>query len=461
MDRIDRRDFLRGAAVATASLAAPFSAELRAHPSVSRGGQGTGPAPSGVLGASDRIVAGFIGAGRQGCDDMRSFLKQQNVEIAVVCDVYEPNLNKGAAIAGQKAQKVKDFRRILDNNDINVVGIAAPDHWHAVMAIMACQAGKDVFVQKPISVSIEEGRKMVQAARRYQRIMQVGTQQRSGVHFQKVAEIVRGGRLGTVNMVRTWDYGNDYPEGWGNPPDAAPPADLDWEMWLGPAPKRPFNANRFGVGDRWSTFRYFWDYAGGMMTDWGVHLLDIVQWAMNVEAPLAVTASGGRFAMKDNCETPDTLQVTYEYPGFVAVFENRDLNSLPFITGKTYGIMFHGTDGTLFVDREGYQISPEKKGRGAAATNRIEPETGKNSNNQLTSHWQNFVECVRSRRPPISDIEIGHRSTSTCHLGNVAYRSRRRIEWDGKAEKVKNASMKDLGPGAMFLNRPHRKPWKL
>ncbi len=444
MDQIERRDFLKGAAVVAAGLTL---------------------APSRVLGANDRLVAGFIGTGRQGRDDMKAFLKQENVEVAAICDVYDVNLNKGALIAGEKAQKVKDFRRILDNKDINIVGIATPDHWHALMALMACEAGKDVYVQKPISVTIEEGRKMVSAARRYERVMQVGTQQRSGLHFQQAVEIVRGGRLGPISLVRTWNYGNSYPEGQGNPANSEPPAGLDWDMWLGPARKVPFNANRFGVGDRWSTFRYFWDYAGGMMTDWGVHLMDIVQWAMNVNAPLAVTASGGRFAAKDNCETPDTLQVTYEYPGFVAVYENRDVNALPFMPGKGYGILFHGTEGTLFVDREGYQVFPEKRGRGPDSKDRIAAEVAKSSQSQQDAHWQNFVECVRSRKPAISDIEIGHRSSSTCHLGNVAYRSKKRIEWDGKNEKVAGVLPKrlvqHLGPGEMFLSRSYRKPWKL
>src|SRR5512140_1923861 len=235
---IERRDFLKGTAAVALGLAL---------------------APSRVLGANDRVVAGFIGMGRQGRDDMKAFLRQENVEVAAVCDVFPTNLDKGAKIAGEKAVKLTDFRRLLDNKEINVVGIASPDHWHPLMAIMAAQAGKDVYVQKPISVTVEEGRAMVKAARRHERVMQVGTQQRSGLHFQKAVEIVQSGRLGHVSFVRSWNYGNAFPEGSGNPPDSDPPAGLDWDMWLGPAPKRPFNENRFGVGDRWSTFRYFYD----------------------------------------------------------------------------------------------------------------------------------------------------------------------------------------------------------
>ncbi len=431
---MERRDLLKGGAVAA------------------------GLALSGAraLGANDRIIAGVIGMGRQGVGDTRSFLKNPNTEVAAVCDVYETNLAKGAAAAGERAEKVKDFRRILDNKDINVVIIATPDHWHPYMTVAACQAGKDVYVEKPISVTVEEGRKMVEAARKYERVVQVGTQQRSGLHFQKACELVRSGRIGKVSFVQTWNYGNGSPEGFGNPPDSDPPPDLDWDLWLGPAPKVPFNANRFGVApERWSTFRYFWDYAGGMMTDWGVHLLDIVQMAMNVDAPQVISASGGKLFIKDNRETPDTLSVTYEYPGFVCTYEHRDLNGYP-LNGHGYGILFHGTEGTLFVDRAGYELVPEKKGRGEKAVNRTEAAAEKNSNNHGVDHFANFLDCVKTRKKPVSDIEIGHRSTSTCLLGNVAYRSRRRIEWDGRNEKITNAH-----EARKFLSREERKLWRL
>ena len=223
MSDMERRDFIKGSAAAAVGLTL---------------------APARVLGANDRIVAGFIGVGRQGQSDMNSFLKAENVAIAAVCDVYEPNLEKAAAIAGPGVAKIKDFRQVLDNKDINAVVIATPDHWHAYQTVAACQAGKDVYVEKPICVAVEEGRTMVEAARRYDRVVQAGTQQRSGVHFQKAVELVRSGRLGKISVVRTWNVGNQSPDGIGNPPDCDPPAGLDWDLWLGPAPKRPFNPNR-------------------------------------------------------------------------------------------------------------------------------------------------------------------------------------------------------------------------
>jgi predicted dehydrogenase len=375
--------------------------------------------------------------------------------VAALCDVYEPNLAKGAELVSG-AERHKDFRRILDRKDIDAVIISTPDHWHALQMVMACQAGKDVYVEKPTSLTIDEGRKMAQAARKYDRIVQVGLQQRSAVHFEKAVEIIRGGGIGKVSFVRTWNLGNQHPEGIGNPADCDPPQDLDWDLWLGPAPKRPFNPNRFGVfPDRWSSFRWFWDYAGGMVTDWSVHLLDIVQWAMGVDYPTSVSATGGKYYLQDNRETPDTIQVTYEYPGFVCTYENRECNGSP-ILDKGYGITFHGTDGTLFIDRRGFEIIPEKRrGADGKPADRMQAVKQEASNDQM-NHAKNFLDCVMSRRRPICDIEIGHRSSSTALLGNVAYRSRRRIMWDGVKEQV--VGDRDA---SRYLSKPYRKPWSL
>lgn len=440
-DKIDRREFIKTSAASAVSSGVALQGST---------------VSSRVLGANDRIVVGVIGPGRQGQGNQKGLLRQKDVEVAAVCDVYTPNLMKAAEISPQ-AEKYTDFRRILDRKDIDVVMIATPDHWHALQMVMACQAGKDVYVEKPISLTIDEGHKMVQAARKYNRVVQVGTQQRSGVHFQKVVDIVRSGKIGKISFVRTWNYGNQYPEGIGSPPDSAPPPDLDWDMWLGPAPKVPFNPNRFGVvPNNFSYFRCFWDYAGGMMTDWGIHLLDIVQWAMNVDYPQAVSASGGKFYLQDNRETPDTLLATYEYPGFVCTYENRVCNGHP-VNGHGYGIMFHGTEGTLFVDREGFEIIPEKRrDKDNKQVDRMEAMKEKGSNNQHETHVRNFVECVKSRQKPISDIEIGHRSSSAAILGNIAYRTRRRIVWDGKIEQIVGDR-----EASKFLSKPYRKPWVL
>jgi predicted dehydrogenase len=451
----DRREFMKRAAVGTAAAGIGFPAL----------GKAAQAAPS------DKVIVGVIGTGRQGCGDLQAFRQQPDVEIAAVCDVYQPNLNLGLKVSRGKAQTYTDFRQVLDRKDIDAVIVGTPDHWHPLVMVEACKAGKDVYVEKPICHTVDEGILMVEAARKYNRVVQVGTQQRSGIHFQKAVKLVQDGFIGKVSFVRTWNYANEYPQGIGNPPDSDPPADLDWNAWLGPAPKVPFNWNRFGpdpnVPSRWSTFRYFWDYAGGYMTDWGVHLIDIVQWAMQVEGPSVISGMGGKYYIKDNAETPDTLQVTYEYrnPDFVCVYENRwdNANSM---YDKGYGIEFHGTDGTLFVDRSGFEVIPEVRTLVPGQYRRgIAPETGavippmkmKSVNNSHGDHVRNFLDCMKSRQRPISDIEIGHRSTSACLLGNVAFRSKERIEWDVKNQKLASGGSK----AQQYVTRNYRAPWKL
>jgi predicted dehydrogenase len=335
--------------------------------------------------------------------------------------------------------------------------------------VMACQAGKDVYVEKPICVAVEEGMKMVETAHKYKRVVQVGLWQRSNLHFQKAAELVQNGLLGKVSFVRTWNYSNIYPEGIGNPPDADPPAGLDWDMWLGPAPKVPYNWNRFGVGDRWSTFRYFYDYANGWPGDWAIHLMDIVQWAMKVEGPSTITALGSKFLIKDNADVPDTLQITWEYPTFVATYENRLCNSNSMYKHE-YGIEFHGTDGTMFLDREGFQVFPElttqrdyrevhgnnEKGE-AAELGKTPSMKMERVDDGLLVHVGNMLDCMRTRKMPQTNIEYGHRSSSACLLANVALRSKERLEWD-----VANQKLLKGGPVAQkLLGREYRAPWKL
>lgn len=435
---IDRRDFLKTTAVSALSA-------------------------SRVYGANERVTGAVIGAGRQGRGVMSAFIRQEfcPVSMVAICDVYEPNLKAGLKAAEDRQlpapEAVKDYRRILERKDIDVVIIGSPDHWHALQTVHACQAGKDVYVEKPISVRVQEGRRMVEAARKYNRVVQVGTQQRSGKHFQKAVELIWEGAIGKITHVKTWNYGNEYPKGIGNPPDSAPPPDLDWDMWLGPAPMRPFNANRFGVNPRtFSYFRWFWDYAGGMMTDWGVHLLDIVQWALKADGPRSVTATGGKFLLQDNRETPDTLMVTYEYPGCVVTYENVTTNNFGIDT-HGYGMTFYGTEGTMFVDRAGFKVTPQTTRIGERSYDLMPAVEMKDLPNSGINHMVNFLECVRSRQKPISDIEVGHRSTSTCLLGNIAYRTKERLEWDPATERFTKGSAQ----ASALLAYDYRKPWVL
>ena len=428
----DRREFFRtaGGAALTASL---FT--------------------DNIHGANEKVNIALIGLGRMGTANLGYAAKTPGFEIVALCDVYQPALERAQAQAKKlgfsDVKAVKDFREIIADQSIDAVCISAPDHWHAYMTIAACKAGKDVYVEKPSFVYVEEGLKMVEAARKYKRVVQAGTMQRSGGYFKKAREIVKSGELGDITFCRTFQASSAKKEGYGNPPNSDPPADLDWDLWLGPAPKRPFNANRWGVGqDRWSTFRYFWDYAGGAMTDWGVHLLDVVQFAFDEAMPTSISAQGGKFYVADNLETPDTMLAAYHYPAFVGSYESRTANPCP-IYDETYGTSFHGTKATLLVNRSGYTIFPNAKG--------AEPVTERRKEMAVMNapHWNNFMECIRSREKPIADIETCVRSTATCVLANLALRHGMTLDWDDKAFTVKQHEVKP------YLKAKYRSPWKL
>lgn len=390
-------------------------------------------------------------------------LKIPEAQPVAVCDVFQPHLERAEAQArraGTQVKGVKDFREILADKSIDAVCISTPDHWHPYMAVEACKAGKDVeackagkdvYVEKPACVYVDEGPKMVEAARKYNRVVQAGTMQRSGGYFKKAKEIVESGVLGVPNFVHTWQAASTKPERWGNPPDSEPPAGLDWDLWLGPARKVPFNANRFGVAkDRWSTFRYFWDYAGGAMTDWGVHLIDPVHQCFGEAMPTVIDAMGSKFNTTDNCETPDTMLATFHYPKFILTYESRTLNPLPMF-GQGAGTAVHGTEGTMVLNRSGVWIHPVRGSKLQELT--LEKDQAMADMN--IPHWKNFLECVKSRQKPTADIETCVRSSASCILGNVAMRSKMRINWDEKNWTVLEKEAKPL------LKSNYRKPWKL
>ncbi|MBC8165123.1 MAG: Gfo/Idh/MocA family oxidoreductase [Bryobacteraceae bacterium] len=404
-----------------------------------------------VKGANDRIAIGFIGVGVMGSENLKAAIKQPGVQAAAVCDVYQPNLERATAmarLAGHQPREFRDFRQLLADKSIDAVCISTPDHWHPYMSVAACKAGKDVYVEKPACLSLNEGLAMVQAARKYNRVVQAGTWQRSGLHFQKACELVRSGVIGTVSFVRTWIYNNQPQAGIGNPPDAAPPPGLDWDLWLGPAPARPFNPNRFGVyPDAYSYFRFFWDYAGGHLTDSGIHMLDIVQMAFGEAMPKAVTALGGKYWLKDNSETPDTMQVTFDYGSFLGSWEHRN-NNTEGTKARLMGITFHGTEGMLYVDRSLFRLTPEPGSRVQGRQMKLESDPH-------PLHWANFIDCIRTRKRPNSDIETCVRSSETCLLGNAAYRAASRLDWDDERQKVSQVQ------AFKYLYREYRKPWTL
>jgi predicted dehydrogenase len=391
---VPRRALLRGAAAATAL-------------SYSR-----------VFGANDRVQLGLIGCGERGRFDMGNFVKAGNVDVVALCDIYAANLDSAKQSAAN-ARTFGDHRKLLDMKEVDVALIGVPDHWHAPIAIDALNAGKDVYVEKPLTLRIEEGPQIVKAARLNKRVCQVGMQQRSGKHYLEAKrEYLDAGKLGKITLARTWWHGNGYhlrkaPASLQNKPE-----DLDWGRYLGPLKWRDWDPQQY-----WN-WRAYLDFGGGQVTDLFTHWIDVVHMFMGQDTPTAAVASGGVYNYKDGRTAPDTINVLLEYPSqFTATFE---ATLVPGITGAA--IEFAGTEGRLVIDRQHYEFHP--KGRNA------EPIEVKASSNIDMDHVQNFLECVRSRQLPNGDVLVGHRSAQASHLGNIAYMQKRRIDFDPVREEI-------------------------
>jgi predicted dehydrogenase len=399
---------------------------------------------------NDKIRVALIGCKGMGMYNLTDHLKIAEVECAALCDVDENILNERAKkiteLTGKTPTLYKDYRQVIDNKDIDVVIVGTPDHWHCLPTVDACAAGKDVYVEKPLANSIGECQVMLKAARRYNRVVQVGQQQRSGQHWQDVVALVRSGKLGTIRKIKTWGY---FEYGKGNPkvPDAPVPAGVDYDMWLGPAPKRAFNPNRFH-----GSWRHFWDQGGGLMTDWGVHLLDIPLWAMDVKTPTSVMASGGIYAYPNNCiETADTLNVLYDFGKFTLEWDHAGGISKG-MYGRNYGVAFIGNNGTLVANREGWEVIAES----ADNVNKTELIPLQPADKQdHEKHVRNFIESVKGRKNPICDIEFGHNAALVAHMGNIAYRTGNQLRWDEKNQKFK-----DDAKANALLKPVYRSPWK-
>lgn len=388
------------------------------------------------LGPNDKIVIALIGCGGMGNHHLQTLTEREDVEIAAVCDVYIPRCRAAQEKVGAHCAGYQDYRRILDRTDIDAIFVATPDHWHALMTVHGCQAGKDVYVEKPLSTTVYEGRKIVEAARRYGRVVQVGIQQRSMAVFRRAVELVQQGRLGDVVTARTWIGANRNP-GLETPMD--PPPDLDWDMWLGPAPWVPFSPQRaFG-------FRAFDDYAGGELTNWGPHLVDIAMWGLRAQAPLSIQALGGSFRAPSSSDA-ETLEVAWEFPGGLVTWSQAFQEDRQ---GKSYGVLFQGTTGKLTVDRQNFVVEPESLG--------IEPyQEAPDFWIQVKGHHDDFFDCMRTRALPRADCEIGHRATSACLLGNIAIDLKRTLYWDGHTETFLHDEAANR-----HLHRPYRAPWTL
>ena len=415
-----RRDFLRTAAASAVSLSALAAAGAAAGP-------------------NEKVRLAFIGVHGRGRDLLKGFTGLSDVEVGYICDPDSASVEEALKVA-QGAQKrtpqiEKDMRRVFEDEDVDAVVAATPDHWHALATVWACQAGKHVYVEKPISHNIVEGRRMVEAARRYGRVVQVGTQRRSGAHFQSAAEFVRAGKLGKVPFAQAWIAGGR--KGIGRPPDADAPPGVDYDLWLGPAPRRPFNPNRFHYKWRWN-----WDYGTGEIGNNGVHGLDILRWVIGLDAPTRVTAGGGMNFFDDDQQTPDTMAVTFDFPGTTLVWEHR-VWSKTGMEGDSFGMRIYGEKGTLVFDKDGWHVQD-----GEAASDK--------TSEFEQAHKRDFLDRIKDGKPPNADIEEGHKSTRLCHLGNIAYRVGRALQFDAHAETV----VGDAEANAL-LGRVYRKPYVL
>ena len=428
-----------------------------------------------VLGANDKIGVGFIGFGLIGKQHVTDFKKFDDVELAGMCDVYKPRLEEGLQYMGNpRAKGFSDFRKMLDDKDIQAVVVATPDHWHALLTIMACAAGKDVYVEKPMTVFNDEGKWMVQAARKYNRIVVVGTQRRHGKGVGEAKKVIDSGSLGKVHSVRMASYRNIYP-GFGKTKVEDPPSNFDYDMWQGPAPKRPYQAHR-GLYH----FRWFWDYSGGQMTNLGAHMIDQILWIMNVKGPTLVQCGGGRFALEDDGETPDTQDAVWTFPGFTMTMAIREANAMRG-DPATRGQLYQGTKGNLVLSGA-YEVIPEMKidpvndiprfmGHpiGGPVYTDVKPEPwiqpskggvtsdaryGTGGEDTMAMNERNWIDCIRSRKRPLCEVEDGHRVAVTCNLANMSMRLGRAIHWDPE----KDAVVGDKEAAAMCF-RPYRAPW--
>jgi predicted dehydrogenase len=426
---------------------------------------------SRIAGANERVRVGFIGCGLIGLRHIEDFRKLPDVALTAVCDVYQPRVEQARQMCGGAAKPYSDFRKLLEDRDVDAVVVSTPDHWHALQTIMACAAGKDVFVEKPMTLFIREGRWMVNAARRHKRVVCVGTQGRSGTHIPGALELVRSGAVGRIHSVRFSAYRNIMP-GFGRPADTDPPPGLDYDLWLGPAPKRPYNPHR-GLYH----FRWFWDYSGGQMTNLGAHDLDLVHCILGLRAPRTAYSAGGRFALQDNGETPDTQDAIWEYDGVLVEGSFREAGgarrAATGTSASLAGVQFVGTQGVLVVSRGAYEFVPDLKivpesaippwsnpaGHPQAAKIEpkpyAEPKSEKSASAEpIDLHARHFIDCVKSRQRPVSDVEDGHEVSVACHLANLSMKVGRKLAWDSRKEEV----IGDREANTL-LERPYRKPW--
>jgi predicted dehydrogenase len=421
---ISRRRFLRRTATAAGGITVGLSLpQIRLGAAV-----GTG--------VREGIRVGCIAVGNQG----KPLMLQNHQNVIAVCDVDRDRMDAAKKEiedrTGRSCAAYADYRRLLENKEVDAVIIATPDHWHALQTVHACQAGKDVYVEKPLSLVVHEGRVMVDHARQHKRIVQTGSMQRSDDKFRLACELVRSGRIGKVHTVRVGLPAVNFSA---EPvPDSEPPAELDYDLWLGPAPWRPYNKNHVHYN-----FRFFWDYSGGQMTNWGAHHLDIAQWGLGMDdsGPVEVEATA-EFDPRKRYEVPTESEITYRYANGVKVHCDQGPD-------RKMGTTFEGDQGTIYVNRGKLESTPAEIITAPLGSNDVRLYVSKN-------HIDDWYGCIKSRKLPICDVEIGHRSATVCHLGSLAMRTGRGLKWDPKTEKLSGND-----EAAKMLMYDYRPPWKL
>ncbi len=450
-----RRQFLKGTLTAGAGMTLGLSA--------------TGSFSGRAHGANDRIRIGCIGVGNRGSQLLGNLLRFSDVDVVALCDVYPPYLERDYSKVSQKLKeelggripkmgeqlpenpkRYRDYRHLLDQKDIDAVFIGTPDHWHALQTIAACAAGKDVYVEKPLTITIFEGRKMVEAAKRTNRVVQVGLQRRSSKVYHRLVEEIGRGLVGKVTTARAYRISNMFPRGIGKNLPSDPPDGLDWDLWLGPRPLRPYQDNLVLYKFRW------WKNYSSQVANWGVHYFDGIRWLIGEEAPVSVSAHGGRYAIDDDRTIPDTMEVIFEFAsGRLLVFGQYEASGGTAL--ESGEIELRGSKGNVYVDGGGYSIVPSRGGQFQESAPRIKEAAIQGERQNLDGdHIRNFLDCVRSRKRPHCDLETGHRSTTFALLANIALETRSRIDWDPAAERITNNEAANK-----LLHYEYRKPWNL
>ncbi len=460
---MNRRTFVTRAGMATAGATLGVSA-LSAK-------------PSRIIGANEKIRMGFIGIGNRGTQLMHLFMDQKEVEVAALCDVYEPYVGRDRSKVhprylelgkvprmgesfGPEVKRYVDFRQLLEQKDIDAVCIATPDHWHAVQTIQAMEAGKEVYVEKPLTITIREGREMVRAQARTGRVCAVGLNRRGSTVYRQLSKDVGGGKIGKVTTARALRISNMYPDGIGRMEPEAPPAGFDWNLWLGPRAFRPYQYNIAPYSFRW------WSDYSSQMGNWGVHYMDVIRWLIGETAPVAITAHGGNYAVRDDRTIPDTMEVFFEFAsGAIVQFSIHEASSGGGIRGGE--IELNGTKGNLVANQDGYHIQPASRGQFQTWDKPLEEEHYELESdaahgdlqireNSTANLVRDFLDCVKTGADPLCTLENGHRSTSFAHLANISLEMGMRIEWDPVNERITN-SEKANG----LLHYPYRSPWQL